>query len=118
MAQAFSIEYYYISNNMILGSAVENTAPFLGGIYWRSLAYPAWEAFAGTGLIAGLFAVFCKRFDSQKWFTRGLSDNLYNLKLHLYMLLKFVLVSVLGVSLCFLVSNFVIRRIPYSKRAL
>jgi len=119
---------------MILGGAVEDVTPFRGGVHWQSLTYSVWEAFVGTGLIAGLFIVFRKRFDSQTWFTKSLSDNVYTVfiihapviifftyiirEIHLYPLLKFALVSVFGISLCFPISHFIIRRIPYSKRVL
>jgi len=61
----------------VLGGAVEDVTPFLGGFHWQSFAYSIWEAFVGTGLIAGLFVLFRKRFDSQTSFTRTLSDNAY-----------------------------------------
>jgi glucan biosynthesis protein C len=118
----------------ILGGAIEDTTPFLGGVHWQSLAYSLWEAFGGTGLIAGLFVIFRKRFDSQTRFTKNLSDNAYTVfiihapvivifsyairGLHLFPLLKFAIVATLGVSLCFVISHFIVRRIPYSGKVL
>ena len=119
---------------MLLGGAAEDVTPFTGGLHWQSFAYSAWEAFVGTGLIAGLFVIFRKRFDSQTNFTKNLSDNAYTVfiihapvivfftyalrEISLYPLLKFAIVSVLGVSLCFAVSHFLVRKIPYSERVL
>lgn len=118
----------------VLGGAIEDTTPFLGGFHWQSAVVSTWEAFVGTGLIAGLFAVFRRKFNSQTRFARNLSDNAYTVfiihapvivffsyairGLYLYPLLKFALVSLSGVSLCFLISHFVIRRIPYSEKVL
>jgi surface polysaccharide O-acyltransferase-like enzyme len=118
----------------VLGGALEDITPFLGGVHWQSFAYALWEAFVGTGLIVGLFVLFRRKFDSQTRFTQNLSDNAYTVfiihapvivflsyalrGLYLYPVLKFALVSVSGVSLCFLTSHFVIRRIPYSGKVL
>jgi glucan biosynthesis protein C len=118
----------------VAGGALEDITPFLGGVHWQSLVYSLWEAFVGTGLIAGIFIIFRKKYDSQTRFTKNLSDNAYTVfiihapvivflayairALHIFPLLKFILVSVLGVSLCFVLSHFVVRRIPYSRKVL
>jgi glucan biosynthesis protein C len=118
----------------VLGGALEDITPFLGGVHWQSLAYSLWEAFVGTGLIAGIFVLFRRKFDSQTRFTKNLSDNAYTVfiihapvivffsyairGLLIHPLLKFALVSVVGVSLCFAISHFIVRRIPYSDKVL
>ena len=118
----------------VIGGALEDITPFIGGIHWQSLFYSAWEAFVGTGLIVGIFVSFRKKYNSQTRFTRNLSDNAYTVFiihapvivflsyairwLHIFPLMKFILVSVLGVSLCFLLSHFIVRRIPYSEKVL
>ena len=118
----------------VMGGAVEDVTPFLGGVHWQSLAYSLWEAFVGTGLIAGIFVLFRRKFDSQTQFTKNLSDNAYTVfvihapvivffsyairGLLLHPLLKFAFVSVVGVSLCFAISHFIVRRIPYSEKVL
>jgi glucan biosynthesis protein C len=118
----------------VAGGALEDITPFLGGVHWQSLVYSLWEAFVGTGLIAGIFIIFRKKYDSQTRFTKNLSDNAYTVfiihapvivflayairGLHIFPLVKFILVSVLGVSLCFLLSHFIVRKIPYSGKVL
>ncbi len=118
----------------VLGGAIEDVTPFLGGVHWQSLVYSTWEAFVGTGLIAGLFIIFRKKFDSQTRFTKNLSDNAYTVFIiHAPVIVffsyalrgflipplsKFALVSILGVSLCFLLSHFIVRRIPFSEKVL
>ncbi len=118
----------------IMGGALEDITPFIGGIHWQSLFYATWEAFVGTGLIAGIFVVFRTKYNAQTQFTKNLSDNAYTVfiihapvivavsyamrNVHIFPLLKFALVSFLAVSLCFSLSHFVVRRIPYSGRVL
>ena len=118
----------------VVGGALEDITPFLGGVHWQSLAYSLWEAFVGTGLIAGIFVLFRRKFDSQTRFTKNLSDNAYTVfiihapvivfvsyalrGLHIFPVVKFIFVSVLGVSLCFVISHFIVRRIPYSEKVL
>lgn len=118
----------------IIGGALDDVTPLMGGVHWQSLVYSLWEAFVGTGLIAGIFVIFRKEYDSQTRFTKNLSDNAYTVfiihapvivflsyairDLHFFPLVKFAFVSVSGVSLCFLLSHFIVRRIPYSSRVL
>jgi len=118
----------------VAGGALEDITPFLGGVHWQSLVYSTWEALVGTGLIAGIFVIFRKKYDSQMRITRNLSDNAYTVfiihapvivffsyairDLHVFPLLKFAFVSAAGVSLCFVLSHFVIRKIPYSSKVL
>jgi hypothetical protein len=117
-----------------IGGAIEDLSPFLGGFHWQSLAYSTWEALVGTGLIAGLFVVFRKRFDSQTVFTKNLSDNAYSVFIihapvivflsysisgvDIHPLSKFILISILGVGLCFILSHYLVRRLPYAKKVL
>jgi glucan biosynthesis protein C len=118
----------------IMGGALEDITPFIGGVHWQSLFYSTWEAFVGTGLITGIFVVFRRKYNTQTSFTKSLSDNAYTVfiihapvivavsyamrNVQIFPLLKFALVSFLAVSLCFLLSHFVVRRIPYSDRVL
>jgi glucan biosynthesis protein C len=118
----------------LLGGAVEDLSPFMGGFHWQSFFYCMWEASVGCGLIAGIFVIFRRFFNSQTPFTRILSDNAYSVFVihapvivflsyalrgfHVHPLLKFAFVSFFGVSLCFLLSHLVVRRIPFSKKIL
>lgn len=119
---------------MVLGGADKDATPFLGGLHWQSMVYSSWEAFVGTGLVAGLFVIFRKRYNHQGWLSKVLADNAYTVyiihapvvvffsyairNIHLYPLLKFALAAVAEISLCFLISHFLIRRIPYSEKVL
>ncbi|MBI4651389.1 acyltransferase family protein [Candidatus Desantisbacteria bacterium] len=119
---------------MIFGGSVKDLSPFMGGICWQSMVYSMWEAFTGTGLITGFFVIFRRKMDFQNDITKFLSDNVYSayiihalviifyayaLKdIYMHPLIKFVFVSVTGVSLCFLISHFLARKIPYLKKIL
>ncbi len=128
----FGIPFFPIIG--IIGGALEDISPFLGGLHWQSLAYSIWESFVGTGMIAGLFVVFRKRYNSQSNLTKKLSDNAYSVfivhapvivfmsyslvGIDIHPLMKLVLVSILGVGLCFFISHFFVRRLPYADRVL
>ncbi|MEE9594077.1 MAG: acyltransferase family protein [Candidatus Hydrothermarchaeales archaeon] len=119
---------------MIVGKGLEDVDPFFGGLHWQSLAYSTWDALVGTGLIAGLFVVFRKRFNYETNFSKLLSDNAYTVFIiqapmivfltyplrvvEIYPLLKFALMSVIVISLSFVISHLVLRRLPYADRVL
>lgn len=46
---------------MVVGGAVENVAPFLGGLTWQSAAYASWEAVVGTSLFITTIVLFARR---------------------------------------------------------
>jgi peptidoglycan/LPS O-acetylase OafA/YrhL len=105
-----------------------------------SLLYSLWEAFLGIGICVTLLIV-CKH----RWNTTGrikavLAKNVYaayiiQIPIIVFLqsrfiqggvlipeglppLLQFVLVGVLATAFCFLISNYVIRKIPYAERVL
>lgn len=99
-----------------------------GGFYWQTFVFAAWEALLAVGLGLGLLLLFRQRYNRQGAFGRVLSANAYAVYLiHVPIIfllqlglqsvavpvsLKFILVSVIGVALCFLVSHFFARRLP------
>lgn len=119
---------------MVMGGAVDDVTPFMGGLHWQSIIYSTWDAFVGTGLIAGLFVIFRRRYNKQGRTAKILADNTYTVyiihapiviflsyairEIHLYPLLKFALAAVIEVSICFAVSHFIIRRIPFTEKVL
>jgi surface polysaccharide O-acyltransferase-like enzyme len=118
----------------IAGGALEDTAPFLGGLRWQSLVFSTWEAFVGTGIVAGLLVIFRSRFDRQGKLAKAMSDNAYTAyivhaptvilmaysahQIAFHPLLKFVLAAIVGVSLCFLVSHYIVRKLPLAEKVL
>lgn len=120
-----------------LGGGFENPDQFMehlsGGLHWESLAYAAWESFLMVGIIVFLLCFFREKLNSARPFTRTIAANVYTVYIiHATVLLtfqilffslgiptivKFITVSLLSVSLCFLLSS-AIRKIPYAKRVL
>jgi len=119
---------------VVFGGALDDIAPFQGGFHWQSMVLSAWEAFVGTGMIAGLFVIFRNRFDRQGHLAKTMAENAYAVYIihapvvvffayslrhvAIHLVLKFVLVAPSGVGLCFLVSNYIVRRIPFAEKIL
>jgi surface polysaccharide O-acyltransferase-like enzyme len=107
--------------------------PFMGGLTWQSFALSMWEQFVCLGLVITLLVWFRNRFDRQGRLARAMSASAYTVYLiHapvlvlvglalrpivLHPLLKFLLISPLGIALCFLVAH-LIRRLPLARRIL
>jgi hypothetical protein len=105
-----------------------------GGLHWPSALYCLWESFFCTGICLGLVVSFRDHFNRHTPLTRMLSDNSFAvyvfhapILIGLTMVLhgvawpplgKFLLLSVLGLAACFLLSQFVLRRIPGLRRIL
>jgi len=103
------------------------------GLDWRSLVWSTWEATICVGLCVGLLISFRKWGNRQGLLLQWLSANAYTVYLvHLLVvlllqftfapieispLLKFVLVTLIGVPLCFLLSE-CIRKLPFTRAIL
>jgi glucans biosynthesis protein C len=101
-----------------------------GGLNWRSLVWSTWEATICVGLCVGLLVFFRERVNGQGEWGQILSANVYTVYLiHILIiipiqflvasisispLLKFLLVTLVGIPLCFLSSHF-IRRLPFAR---
>jgi len=104
-----------------------------GGLNWQSFIYSFWEAVLSISLSICIIYLFRHRFNHQTKFTKRLSKSTYTVfiihaiiivvlsyllrDLVLHPLLKFTLVALVGIPLCFLVS-FYITRVPFLKRIL
>ena len=105
-----------------------------GGISLPSLALCVWEAFLGTGLAVALPVFFRERLNFQGKILKTMSLNVYPVYLihvplliglqaalqavNIPPLLKFALVAILGIPLCFLTSEYLIRKIPHAQSVL
>jgi glucan biosynthesis protein C len=118
----------------VTGGAISgNVAPFLGGLHWQSLAYAVWEQIAGVAIIIALLYLFGKYLNRQGKPARAASASAYTAyvihapviilvavafrNINLYPLVKFALVVLVAVPLCFALSN-VIRKLPLARRIL
>jgi surface polysaccharide O-acyltransferase-like enzyme len=120
----------------VLGGALESDAAverFLGGMGWQSMAYAAWESTMFIAALTYLLYFFRERFSQAGPLLRSMSKSVYTvyiihqtliialnllfLPVAIPTLLKFVLVSLIGVPVCFGLAG-LIRRIPYADRVL
>jgi surface polysaccharide O-acyltransferase-like enzyme len=107
--------------------------PFLGGWTWQSLYYTLWEAFLCLGLCLGVLYLFRRYANRQTGLAASLSRSAYAAyivqapvittvallarDLTYHPLVKFLLVSLIAVPLCFAIGAS-LRRLPYAERAL
>jgi glucan biosynthesis protein C len=118
---------------LIAAGALDDIAPFMGGLTWQSLLYSSWEAFYGVGMCIALLGLFRRRFDHQGKLAAAMAPDAYTVYIvhgpiivglalllggiTLFPLLKWALVAPVAVALCFGISH-LIRRIPYATRVL
>ena len=104
-----------------------------GGVHYQFFVYAIWEQFVGVAMSIGLLVWFRRRFNHQGKLTKAMAASAYAVyiifapvsvlvalllrDISLYPLLKFVLVSVITVPLCFLIGNY-LRQIPLVRRIL
>lgn len=105
-----------------------------GGFTWQSAALSFWESFFCIGICLGLLVLFREKFNHQGSVTRWLSDNCFSVYLfHTPLLIavtlglrgfsapkpvKFLCATMLAVTVTYLASSLVFRRIPFLKRVL
>jgi surface polysaccharide O-acyltransferase-like enzyme len=121
---------------MILGGVLESDeilAKFLGGLHWQSLVYAVWETLMMVGVIVFLLYVFRERFNQAGSVAKIMAASVFTvyiihqavlyflntlfLPVSIPTIVKFILVSLIAVPLCFLLS-IPIRKIPYADRVL
>jgi glucan biosynthesis protein C len=117
----------------LLGGALKSDVPFLGGWTWQSLYYSLWEAFLCVGLCLGVLYLFRRYVNRQSGFSTYLSRSAYATyiiqapvitfiallarEINYHPLVKFILVILVAVPLCFAIGAG-IRRLPYADRVL
>jgi hypothetical protein len=115
------------------GAITAGLDPFKGGWHWQALAYALWESFLCLGMCIGLIYAFRRYGNRQGRLASFLSPNAYTAYLihgvvitaiayavrdvALYPLLKWGLVALVAVPLCFGISS-LIRKLPYTDRVL
>jgi len=105
-----------------------------GGLTLSSLALSLWEAVVCTGMCISLVALFKDRYNVQGGISKALSDSSFTVYLiHIPIIVflqclligvgipplaKFAIVCLAGVPACFLLSHYVVRRLPLAKYVL
>ncbi len=118
---------------MVFGLAAGTLNDFLGGFHWQALVMTMWEAFLVVGVCLGSLVLFRQHWNRQGRLAKGLAANTYTVYLThplvvvsvalafstvaLYPLLKFAIVVLIVLPLCFLMSS-LIHKIPLANRIL
>jgi glucan biosynthesis protein C len=105
-----------------------------GGFTWQSAGFSVWESFVAVAMCIGLIAAFREKFNHQSKLIKTLSDNSFAVYMFhppiiiavtllfsqaaLPPIVKWLILCVLCVPLCFAVTHLVIRRIPLLKKVL
>jgi hypothetical protein len=120
--------------------AVIGFAPLAGGFTAPALLSAFWEAFLSIGICTSMLLIFKRRWNTTGRIKAVLAKNVYTVYLiqipivlywqsrfiqggilipgGLPPVLQFVLVGVLSTVFCFLISNFIVRKIPYADRVI
>jgi len=120
----------------VLGGAMEGDeglAKFQGGMTWQAFITAFWLTFMMFAVIVFLLYYFRERFNQAGPRLRSMAANVYTvyivhqtivialnillLDISIPTIVKFFIVSLIAVPLCFVLSS-LIRRIPYAKRVL
>ena len=122
---------FLIMLGFVSGAFEGDPSKLLGGLYWESLAYASWESLYGVALSIGLITLFRNKINTQGKINKLLSPNTYSMYLiHgivlvsisvvfgviiLHPLLKLMIVFPIAFISCFLISHYMLRRIPGAK---
>jgi glucans biosynthesis protein C len=117
----------------IFTASILTGASFLGGLTWQTAAYALWEQVFAIAISIWLLVWFREKHNTQSSFLRILSDSSYAAyiiqtpvlvflalslqSIQLPLILKFAIVSPIGISLCFAFA-YLIRKIPKVDRVL
>jgi hypothetical protein len=118
----------------VFGVRISGIEAFQGGLTWQSAAYTLWESFVAISMTVGLLALFKEKFNRGTRMSCALSADafaVYMFHLPVVMavatlaeplppppIVKFVLLCVICVPLCFALAHYVFRRIPVLGRLL
>jgi len=118
---------------MLLLGGAEDPTPFLGGVHWQALIYAVWEQAFCIAVVITLSVLFRKRFNYQGRLAKTMSASAYTVflihapvavfialalkNISLHPLIKFPIVGLIVVVLCFLLGN-LIRKLPIARTIL
>ncbi len=118
---------------MIFNGAIDGNTLKKGGLHWQSLLYALWESFLCVSTCIGVIYGFRRYFNRPNRISNFLMPNAYTAYLihapvitflalavqdiTIYPFLKWAVVAVVAVPLCFGISA-LIRKVPYTDRVL
>jgi glucan biosynthesis protein C len=105
---------------------------YKGGLYWQSAVYALWESFISVAMGIGLITLFREKYNKQNKLIKIMSDNAFAVYVFhapiiifltllfkpvmLIPFIKFLLLAIIGIPVCFICTHFIIRRIPLLKK--
>ena len=118
---------------MISGGALDDRLYlFDGGFIWQSAAFALWESFVAVAMCIGLIALFKEKFNKQSAFVKRLSKNAFSVfvfhsliivslsllfaPINLLPITKAIIVAIIGIPLCFIITDLTIQRIPILRK--
>ncbi|UOE95144.1 acyltransferase family protein [Alkalihalobacillus sp. LMS39] len=117
----------------LAGGALEGNMEYEGGVNLQAFVYAMWEPFVAFGIILWLLKTFEQKMNTPSNRKTILANAAYTVYIihpvvivglsilltgsALFPIVKFVIVSLLGTIVCFVVSSFIIK-IPYARRIL
>lgn len=106
---------------------------FFGGVSWQSAVYALWESFVSISMSIGLIALFKEKYNKQNKLISTMTDNAFSVyvfhapiiialsllfaPVNIIPFVKFVILTIISIPLCFLFTNF-IRKIPFLRKIL
>ena len=116
------------------GAFTGNTEAYSGGRHWQAASINLWESFTCVAMCFGLLVIFREAFNGQGRVAKFLSDNAFSVYvfhppivimaarlLHDYTwppVLKFIVLTCIGVVVSFALSAAVFRRVPWLRKIL
>jgi fucose 4-O-acetylase-like acetyltransferase len=111
-----------------------NTTAIDGGFTWQSAAFSVWESFVVVAMCIGLIGVFREKFNHQSKLIKKMSDSAFAVYMFhppiivavallfspvaFLPIVKWILLCVICVPLCFAAAYFIFRKIPLLKNVL
>jgi glucan biosynthesis protein C len=119
---------------MVITGVMDGDTSFTGGLNWQSAVVSIWEPIYCIAMSILLINIFQRRFNRQGALGRIMSQNAYTVYIihplvilpgayllrtvSLDPLLKWTLISPMLITLCFMVSHWLVRRIPMTEKVL
>jgi glucans biosynthesis protein C len=116
---------------MVFGGANQD---FNGGLSWQAAAYALWESFVAVAMSVGLITLFREKYNYQGKLVKVLSDNSFAVYVFhapiiiaasqliktvtLLPIIKFAILCIVCIPVCFIFTHIVIKRIPLLKRVM
>ncbi len=119
---------------MLASGASEGNQDINGGLHWQSAAYALWESFVSVGMSVGIIALFKEKYNKQNKLVKALSDSSFAVYMFhapiiititllfkpvlLPPLVKFIIMCIVSIPICFILSHFIFKRIPLLKKVI